>query len=80
MAEYVVGYTDNLDPTLVRERIVRCRDCRFCRRHKPVFFADKKTYEGDFLMCVAVCETEWPGHEFHVSPDGFCSWGKERDA
>ena len=27
MAEYVVGYTDDLDPTHVRERITRCRDC-----------------------------------------------------
>ena len=62
-----------------RERIVRCRDCRFCKRSTPVYIADGKTYTGDFWLCEAVCETEWPGHRFQVSPDGFCAWGVPRD-
>lgn len=62
-----------------RERVVRCRDCRFCRRCEAVFFADGKINEGESWICSIVCETEWPGREFRVSPDGFCSSGEPRD-
>ena len=61
------------------ERVTRCRDCRFCKRSTPVYIADGKTYTGDFWLCEAVCETEWPGHRFQVSPDGFCAWGEPRE-
>lgn len=64
---------------LPNERVVRCRDCRFCRRCEAVFFADGKVHEGESWICSIVCETEWPGREFRVSPDGFCAWGEPRE-
>ena len=68
MVEYVVGYTDDLDTMHVRERVVRCRDCKeaktFDSRHS--WFAC-----GRFLD---PCDD----NPVMVEPDGFCAWGEPR--
>lgn len=66
MAEYVVGYTDDLDPTHVRERVTRCRDC--------------KHGMGGGNLCSMFAFPLGDGHIIpaDVEPDGFCSWGEPR--
>ena len=46
-----------------RERVVRCRDCKYAH---PCPLADSEK-----LMCAF-------HDEMLVSPDGFCSWGEEK--
>lgn len=54
-----------------RERVVRCRDCANA-------FAS-----GGLFNCMHFAQWDYyndcPG-EWTVEPDGFCAWGKERDA
>ena len=64
MAEYVVGYTDNLDPTHVRERVVRRRDCVYAEP-MPLSYSDR-------LICAHF-------DDMSVEPGGFCAWGRERE-
>lgn len=69
MAEYVVGYTDDLDPTHVRERITRCRDC------------GRAYQRGDAIYCSR--SLRWGSNDrpapLPVEPDGFCAWGVPRE-
>lgn len=73
--EYV-GYTDPWtdEERLSDEEIVRCMDCRHCREH------DMRAYSGDRdqLLCHHFSMSSGAG--WPVKPDGFCAWGKRRDA
>ena len=51
-------------PQEIRERIVRCRDCKHWRR--PT--------DRERSRCTGVMAFVEP------TPNGFCAWGKERDA
>ena len=73
MTEYVVDLTDKQTTDLRkvrRERIVRCRDCKYsfvgclsgATRCKRMLIQD--TYEPGCMK---------------VDPDGFCAWGEERE-
>ena len=67
MAEYVVELTEKQTTDLRRvrrERVVRCRDCEHWRRP-----TDR---EGS--RCTGAMAFVEP------TPDGFCSWGREREA
>lgn len=66
--EYV-GYVDiwTDEERLSDEEIVRCRDCKR-------FAADQSDHEY---------RSGWWCHRWNtdmVKPDGYCSWGKRRDA
>ena len=58
----------------LREEIVRCRDCRYCRKH------NMRAYGGyrDQLLCHHFSMSSGAG--WPVEPDGFCAWGERRDA
>ena len=50
-----------------RERIVRCRDCKYA--------------EGD-TRCTRFHEADQDGYGHYpadICPDGFCAWGEERE-
>ena len=47
-----------------RERIVRCRDCRYAEP-MPLSFSD-------LLICAYL-------DDMSVEPEGFCAWGEERN-
>lgn len=53
-------------PQEIRERIVRCRDCK----HAIM------SYQDGHPRCSGPMVTE----ATLVDPDGFCAWGEERDA
>ena len=48
----------------VRERIVRCRDCKHCTQRDAIFPP-------------IVCE-RWGYYNFKTEPDRFCAWGERR--
>lgn len=58
-----------------REKIVRCRDCKFAFE-----FEDGEDWPGK-LDCARFSPWDYyedgPGHR-PVEPDGFCAWGEER--
>ena len=53
-----------------RERVVRCRDCVHGRKGEPLK-CTRFLGIGDCLDVPVLAKVE---------PDGFCAWGKERDA
>lgn len=87
VTEYV-GYREELGGGLANmgltdERIVRCRDC-----HRSIDYInhDVVSYTGDpegTLDCLHFAQwddyNDMPGG-WLVKPDGFCAWGKGRDA
>ena len=66
MTEYIVDW-DLLDETMqhVREKVVRCRDC--------------KHYRESDATCHSWQWHNWDA-AIEVDPDGFCAWGERRDA
>lgn len=74
MSEYIIeipAYVPPFDP-LVRaaslgEEVVRCRDCRYYAPKEGAMLSCKFEYHGF---------TQWKLAE----PNGFCAWGKRRDA
>ena len=69
--KYGLEYIGHIDPwtdeeRLADEEIVRCRDCKSC----------KKTIYG--LTCHHFSMSSGAG--WPVEPDGFCAWGERRDA
>ena len=75
MAEYVCELTDDYPDVPFgsddysgtverRERIVRCRDCRYAEP-MPLSFSD-------LLICAHL-------DDMSVEPEGFCAWGEERN-
>lgn len=52
----------------VRERIVRCRDCKHYNEHEWVIATDVSD----------VCHF-WHGEPTKVEPDGFCKWGEPKE-
>lgn len=72
--EYVYGTDGHEGHWLTGERIVRCRDCGYCCEH------DMRMYGGgrDQLLCHHFSVSDGAG--WPVVPDGFCAWGKRRDA
>lgn len=69
MSEYVTAWTDDLPGVTHCEEIVRCRDCKHYREHEWIIATDVSD----------VCHF-WHGEPTKVQPDGFCAWGKRRDA
>lgn len=62
-------------PTAVRERIVRCRDCK---HGYP--FCDSSSYAG-MIDCLHFAQWDYYDDEpgvWPVKPDGFCAWGERR--
>ena len=61
---YIDPWTDEV--RLSDEKIVRCRECRFCGK-------------GQWgVEAFPICRRGI--HAFQVSNDGFCAWGERRDA
>lgn len=56
----------------VRERIVRCGDCKHCREH------DMRAYGGDRDQLLCHHFSMSSGARWPVEPDGFCKWGVRR--
>ena len=50
-------------PQEIRERIVRCRDCKYAEP-MPLSYSDR-------LICAHF-------DDMSVEPDGFCAWGEQR--
>lgn len=63
-------------PQEIRERIVRCRDCK---HGEP--FGDSGRHAG-MIDCMRLSRWDYyddvPGC-WPVEPNGFCAWGEERD-
>lgn len=51
-------------PQEIRERVTRCRDCAM--------------YDDEDGMCMR--DPEHTGRGWYARPDGFCSWGRGREA
>lgn len=69
MAEYVVEEpSDRSASWRVRERIVRCRDCKHYSEHEWIIATDVSD----------VCHF-WHGEPTKVEPDGFCAWGERKE-
>lgn len=83
MAEYVVKGAEPNETVLhtrtpngyeswqwlpVRERIVRCRDCKHYSEHEWIIATDVSD----------VCHF-WHGEPTKVKPDGFCAWGERKE-
>ena len=71
MAEYVAEMVETehgirLDGP--RERVVRCRDCRYKRGN----WNGKRPAAGDWFFCAYFGGCEM------TEPDGFCAWGEPR--
>lgn len=54
-------------PTVDAVRVVRCKDCVFCRKYNDKYYLPRK----DTLLCIN------DGTE--VSEDDFCSYGERRE-
>ena len=68
--EYIVEY--DCDGSWVfeaktRERIVRCRDCKHCRRDDSRWYCSELMFDIDWVTS-------------DMALDGFCAWGERRDA
>lgn len=64
-AEYVTVWAQRpADEEFVREEVVRCKECKYCKRR-----------EG--ILPPTVCE-RWGYYSFKTEPDRFCAWGKRR--
>ena len=86
MAEYVVDLTNVSTKTVreltgseaieclwglpVRERIVRCMDCKYATPDT----SGRKRYKG-YLWCDKLTE----GIGFSVAPSDFCAWGERKE-
>lgn len=73
MSEYVVNFLSNeINDFVLHERIVRCRDCKYCNMFN-VSYSDKPLFD-----CLS---EQWIGAEGDnplVEPDGFCAWGERK--
>jgi hypothetical protein len=63
MFEHIIRYKD--DAFVVRESIVRCRDCKH-------FTRDATPHDAAFPDWCSKLGTDY------VQPDGFCAWGERR--
>ena len=75
MAEYIVGYTDDLDPTHVRERVTRCRDYEYVVEHrtKSIIGTEMVT-----LTCSGPIQGAY-SEGAEMPPNGFCALGIPRE-
>ena len=64
MSEYIVDVTgmESGDYAIAREKIVRCRDCKY------------GIDGGEY--CAEDCADSWDWR--CVEPDGFCAWGERK--
>ena len=69
MSEFVVDRENVWPYGSQREEIVRCRDCKHCRKR------DMRAYAGDAdqMVCYHFSMNDRCG--WLVEPDGFCAWG-----
>ena len=69
MSEYITAWCGSEPSALHRERIVRCRDCKYSWMNGTVchWFESYNGFSGDPVPSP-------------VDPDGFCAWGVRRDA
>lgn len=75
MSERIIEQPDGhgMGTTHIRERIVRCRDCKHSHKDGTLcnFFASWVPIAGgDEYECMPA----------DVEPDGFCKWGKRRES
>ena len=56
-------------PTAIRERVVRCRDCKHADCYESGLI-------GPFILC---SHFESEGCKSMVEPSGFCAWGERRN-
>lgn len=54
-------------------RVVRCRDCEH-------FTPNEEFWVGPILAATCDSCDFWAGKKCAVKPDGFCAWGKRREA
>lgn len=62
-------------PSAIRERVVRCRDCKYAMEHRS------KSILGTELVTLT-CSGPIQGaysEGADVEPDGFCAWGEPRE-
>lgn len=73
MAEHIVEMTEfvcfggniqQLPTGEIREEIVRCRDCKYCREDDSVYVCDQLDFTIDYNN--------------GKLPDGFCYWGERK--
>ena len=93
MAEYVVNGAEPNETVLhsrtpngyeawhwlpVRERIVRCRDCKHFTANEEFWI---KPSQVPFPMIGATSDScdFWAGTKCKVEPDGFCAWGERKE-
>ena len=67
MSEYVCERWDEVDDWIVREEIVRCRDCKF-------YIEDTEPIDPGWPMMCADSGRDM------LEPDGFCAWGERRES
>jgi hypothetical protein len=71
MSEFITEWMP--DAHLYKERIVRCRDCKFYR------FVDRSGIFKDEQHNDSFCSRFVDGKRMEVEPDGFCAWGERRE-
>ena len=72
MSEYIFQQATRTTPPILKEEIVRCRDCKhFTPEGTRVF--------NDGTLNKAYCDfvRSWV---LQIDADGFCAWGERRDA
>lgn len=68
MSEYVCCDFDLAEGIDCREleQIVRCRDCRYCRRDGSRWYCSELMFDIDWVTS-------------DTALDGFCAWGERRE-
>ena len=94
MSEYIVNMGDEHESPFsalaklsrvdsyadVREKIVRCRDCKYAR---DAIWPARLNIPSDYLDCLGELVETWDYYIDEpnmnpVKPDGFCAWGKRK--
>ena len=92
MAEYVVEEPSSQSASWrVRERIVRCRDCKFytpesMTREERGFGIYENVWEPGGCFNPSRCSSTWDHIKeqmvpigIDTDPDGFCKWGERKE-
>lgn len=63
------------------EEIVRCRDCKYARIMRPLFYRRTEKPSADIEEWYWYCQ--WHSNDegaSDIEPDGFCAWGERKEA
>lgn len=66
MSEFITVWEHN-EPLMVGEKIVRCRDCKFCDNDVFAYWCCREKYR------------EFEVDSLDGKRMGFCAWGERRD-